>query len=166
MMSPMEAWQSGLMHRSWKPTRVWVLREFESHRFRQSQKPWLSRGFFMPFFKLISKRGQSYRSIFRDMQTVKLISYWDWTFFSWIVAFCRPWDEKYLPKNIFIYMIAPMEAWQSGLMHRSWKPTRVWVLREFESHRFRQIIFKYKLKLIDNPSLSWAITSSSVGNTA
>ena len=32
-----------------------------------------------------------------------------------------------------------MEAWQSGLMHRSWKPTRVWVLREFESHRFRQI---------------------------
>ena len=47
-------------------------------------------------------------------------------------------------------MIAPMEAWQSGLMHRSWKPTRVWVLREFESHRFRQIIFKYKLKLISN----------------
>ena len=62
-------------------------------------------------------------------------------------------------------MIAPMEAWQSGLMHRSWKPTRVWVLREFESHRFRQIIFKYKLKLINNPSLSWAITASSVWNS-
>ena len=36
-------------------------------------------------------------------------------------------------------ILAHMEAWQSGLMHRSWKPTRVWVLREFESHRFRQI---------------------------
>ena len=150
MMSPMEAWQSGLMHRSWKPTRVWVLREFESHRFRQIQKTLTESGFFYAFFKLISKRCQSYRSFFRDMQAVKLISYWDWTFFSWIVAFWRPWDEKYLPKNIFIYMIAPMEAWQSGLMHRSWKPTRVWVLREFESHRFRQIIFKYKLKLISN----------------
>ena len=27
--------------------------------------------------------------------------------------------EKYLPSLIFIYMMAPMEAWQSGLMHRS-----------------------------------------------
>ena len=60
-----------------------------------------------------------------------------------------------------------MEAWQSGLMHRSWKPTRVWVLREFESHRFRQIIFKYKPNLIiNNLSLSWAIKASNVGYTA
>ena len=47
--------------------------------------------------------------------------------------------ENNLPLWNFIYMIAPMEAWQSGLMHRSGKPTRARVLREFESHRFRQI---------------------------
>ncbi len=27
--------------------------------------------------------------------------------------------EKYLPSAIFIYMMTAMEAWQSGLMHRS-----------------------------------------------
>ena len=48
----MEAWQSGLMHRSWKPTRVLVLREFESHRFRQIQKTLTESGFFYAFFKI------------------------------------------------------------------------------------------------------------------
>ena len=31
-----EVWQSGLMQRSWKPSRVYALREFESHHFRHS----------------------------------------------------------------------------------------------------------------------------------
>ena len=35
-----------------------------------------------------------------------------------------------------------MEAWQSGWMHQSWKLARMKVLREFESHRFRQYLYR------------------------
>ena len=37
-----------------------------------------------------------------------------------------------------IWLVSHQEAWQSGWMHQSWKLARMRVLREFESHRFRQ----------------------------
>lgn len=45
----MEEWQSGWMHQSWKLARMKVLREFESHLFRQNIK-W--KGAQLPFFNL------------------------------------------------------------------------------------------------------------------
>ena len=41
-----------------------------------------------------------------------------------------------------------METWQSGLLHRSWKPTNINVFREFKSHRFRQTIMTVQFRYV------------------
>ena len=138
------------MQRSWKPSRVYALREFESHSIRHLMKIFFQTRYFFLVFVVKTRSADGWQSgwMQRSWKPSRVYALREFESHS-IRHLMKIFFQTRYFFLVFVVKTRSADGWQSGWMQRSWKPSRVYALREFESHSIRHFksCFQFPLNI-------------------